>query len=223
MSGAELERATLGGMGAHDEGLVDAASSTPEEVESLYDGWAGEYDRDIAEWGYEAPRVCTSLLSELVDASTTPVLDAGCGTGLTGQALAAAGFGRVVGADLSSESVAIAARRDVYESVQQVDLSEPLPFADGEFGALLCCGVLSYVPDLASTLSEFVRVVAPGGAIVVTQRTDLWGERGTQDAIDGLAEARRCSVDVSEPAPYLPLHPEFGDTVQIRYVTLVVA
>ena len=209
-------------MGEHEQGLAAAASATPAEVESLYDEWAEDYDRDIAEWGYEAPRVCAELLADLVDASTTRVLDAGCGTGLTGEALAAAGFGHVVGADLSSESVALAARRDAYESAHQVDLSQPLPFADGEFGALMCCGVLSYVPDLAATLGEFVRVVAPGGAIVVTQRTDLWDERGTQDAIDQLVAPGRCTATVSDPAPYLPQHPEFGDDVRIRYVTLVV-
>ena len=43
------------------------------------------------------------------------VLDAGCGTGLSGKALHAAGFRRLTGIDISQASLDVAAQAGVYE------------------------------------------------------------------------------------------------------------
>lgn len=206
----------------NEQGLVASSEAPSDAIESLYDAWVTDYERDVLRWGYDAPEVSARRLAKATDPRSVRVLDAGCGTGLTGVALASAGFVRVTGIDLSSASLAHAARRQVYDATVQVDLATGLPFGDDEFGALLCCGVLSYVHDVRSALAEFLRVVAPGGAVVFTQRTDLWADRETQQGIDDLVEAGRCSADVSGPQPYLPAHPEFTDSIGIRYVTLSV-
>ena len=201
------------------DGLGAAYESTPSEVEALYDDWVTDYDRDVIRGGYEAPAVAAGLLADLVDRDT-PLLDAGCGTGLTGVELARRGFTDIVGVDTSSESVDVAASLGVYRYVRRADLNQPLDFAGDEFGAVLCCGVLSYVPDLDAVLAEFMRVVWPGGTIVFTQRTDLWDARDNQATIDRLVAAGSCRATVSEPGPYLPAHPDFGDDVLVRYVTM---
>ena len=207
-------------MSDNEQGLAASSDASPDEVEALYDAWVTDYERDVIRWGYDAPTVSAGRLAASTDPGSTRVLDAGCGTGLTGVALAAAGFDRITGIDLSSDSLEHAARRSVYDDTAQVDLTTGLPFGDGEFDALLCCGVLSYVPNVRFVLAEFVRVVASGGPVLFTQRTDLWDERETQAAIDELVAAGRCDADVSEPQPYLPQHPEFTDSVGIRYVML---
>ncbi|MFK8025860.1 MAG: class I SAM-dependent methyltransferase [Ilumatobacter sp.] len=209
-------------MTQNDQGLAAAVESTPAQIEALYDAWVTDYERDVLSWGYDAPTVSAGRLAQLVVPASAHVLDAGCGTGLTGVALAAAGFTRLTGIDLSADSLEHAERRDVYATTRQVDLTAELPFDDDEFGGLLCCGVLSYLPDVGSVLGEFVRVVEPGGSVVFTQRTDLWVGRDTQQAIDGLVAARRCTADVSGPKPYLPKNPEFTDSLGIRYVALTV-
>lgn len=209
-------------MAQNEKGLAAASGAAPAEIEALYDGWVTDYERDVLGWGYDAPTVASFRLAALTEPSSTRVLDAGCGTGLTGVELAAAGFAHVTGIDISAESLEHATRRGVYEATAQVDLTTGLPFESGEFGAVLCCGVLSYVPDLRAVLGEFVRVVGHGGSIIVTQRTDLWDERATQEAIDELVAARQCTAVVSDREPYLPNHPEFADTVGIRYVALTV-
>jgi 2-polyprenyl-3-methyl-5-hydroxy-6-metoxy-1,4-benzoquinol methylase len=42
-----------------------------------------------------------------------------------------------------------------------------LPFADGEFSALVCISVLEHLQDLDPALDELTRVVAPGGRLVL--------------------------------------------------------
>ncbi|HET6462181.1 MAG TPA: class I SAM-dependent methyltransferase [Candidatus Krumholzibacteria bacterium] len=43
-----------------------------------------------------------------------------------------------------------------------------LPFADGSADAILCTEVIEHVTDPAVMLSEFARVLSPGGAVVLT-------------------------------------------------------
>ncbi len=203
----------------HGDGLGQAFEASSDEIETLYDDWVGDYDRDVVDWGYEAPAVVADRLASLV-AHDAAVLDAGCGTGLTGAALASRGFINIVGIDLSADSLERATSREVYRETQRVDLNGPLPFDDESFDAVICCGVLSYVDDLDGIVGEFLRVVPSDGSVVFTQRTDLWDARDDRATIERLVGAGRCTADVSGPRPYLPGHPEFGTDIEVRYVTL---
>jgi SAM-dependent methyltransferase len=42
-----------------------------------------------------------------------------------------------------------------------------LPFADGAFGAGIACHVLHLIPDWATAVAELVRVIRPGGVILI--------------------------------------------------------
>ncbi len=50
----------------------------------------------------------------------------------------------------------------------QADLNQRIPLADGSVDKLCCSLVLSYLQDPLATLQELVRVLKPGGRIVVT-------------------------------------------------------
>jgi SAM-dependent methyltransferase len=43
---------------------------------------------------------------------------------------------------------------------------DPLPFADGEAAAVICCNVLEHVYDHRHLVAEIRRVVAPGGTLI---------------------------------------------------------
>ena len=76
--------------------------ATPAETRALYDDWSASYDAEITENGYATPRRIAEALAQFADPSA-PILDFGCGTGLSGLALKAAGFQTIDGADLSAD------------------------------------------------------------------------------------------------------------------------
>ena len=150
--------------------------------------------------------------------------DVGCGTGLTGVALRDAGFAVIDGVDISEPSLAEAASRLVYRDLAVADIqAPPLPLQTDGYAGAICIGVATYVADVATLFDELVRIVVPGGAVIVTQRTDLWDPRGTDAAIDRITDDGRWVATVSEPEPYLPGTAEYGTDVEVRYVVAQVS
>ena len=98
------------------------------------------------------------------------VLDVGCGSGDALAALASTGgFTRIAGTDLNADLLAVAGDRlgPVVELVEAD--ATALPFADDEFGAVLIERMLQHVTDPAAVVREAVRVVEPGGAVLVVE------------------------------------------------------
>lgn len=200
-------------------GLRDLPRDTA-SVAEYYDNWAEDYDRTLSEWQYDAPeQVAERLRAELAPEAT--IIDAGCGTGLSGRALAAAGFTTIDGMDVSARSLERAREFDVYRDLAHVDMQKlPWPYADGIYDGLVCVGVMTYLPDSDATLREFRRILKPGGCIILTQRDHLFEERRFGETLAALEkEGLIAGVDISDPMPYLPENAEFGDEVRIHYVT----
>jgi len=89
---------------------------TPRPVEDtiqVYTDWADSYDADLAKRGYHTPaRIAAALRTQMVDDG--PVLDFGCGTGLSGQALITAGFDPIDGTDITAEMAEKARDKGIY-------------------------------------------------------------------------------------------------------------
>ncbi len=199
-------------------------TSDPGEVAQRYDAWAEKYDADLTSWSYQAPAVVAdTVVTRLPEARSA--LDVGCGTGLVGRALRARGFaGRLMGRDISRESLDIARQSGVYDSLEQADLQQRLPLEDDDVDAVVCVGVMTYLPDVEAAWREFARIVRPGGLVVVTQREDLWDTRACQAVIDQLqGEGVWTPLDLTGPAPYLP--EGYGGTpaVGCYYLTALVS
>ena len=89
-------------------------------------------------------------------------LDVGAGPGLLSAALAP----RVARAVALDPSRALLERAPA--GVETVEGSgEAIPFGDGEFDLVTAVNTLHHVDDMAATLAEMVRVLAPAGRIVV--------------------------------------------------------
>lgn len=202
-----------------DDGWLLAGPTAPDDVRRHYDGWAGDYDAELAAWGYDAPARGAQLLRDHA-AGATAVLDAGCGTGLVGRALRDAGFaGHLTGIDLSVASLELAAGRAVYDELTTADLQQPLAFDDDRFDAAICIGVLTYVPDTEAIWRELARVTRAGGVVVCTQRQDVWDDRRCADTLDRLErDGTWAARHLSPPVDYMPGNPEFGHAIGVRYL-----
>jgi len=114
------------------------------------------------------------------------VLDVGCGTGTL--ALHLAGVvrpsGWVVGVDAAVEMVAAAAartrRRRRAPAGFAVAAAQRLPFPDGCFDAVLTSLVLHHLPapDRAGAVAELLRVLRPGGRLVLADFRPPAGRAG---------------------------------------------
>ncbi|MEM9040206.1 MAG: class I SAM-dependent methyltransferase [Actinomycetota bacterium] len=209
-------------MGSAGDGLAGRAGAGSAEVRSLYDDWAPGYDADVEMWGYAVPGRVAELIADRVPSGR--VLDAGCGTGLVGVAIAVRNPEiDLVGIDVSPTSVTLARERNVYAELSVASLDERLDATDGSFDAVVCAGVLSYVADVEATLAEMIRVARPGGRVVATHRSDLWSEQEGDAIVERLVAAHDVTASVSDPQPYLPNHDEFGDEIEVIYVTLDLA
>ena len=188
-------------------------------VERDYDTFAstGTYDETFDEWGYVGPETAAAILKNYVPRSSR-ILDAACGSGLTGTALRNLGYERIEGIDISANLLELAERTGAYERVERVDMQVfPLPFADGEFDAVNFIGALTYF-DTDEILRELCRIVRSGGHVVFSQRDDImreqsYGERLEQLQRDGLW----VRVFGTEPMPYLPHHSEYGEEIKVQY------
>ncbi len=152
-------------------------------VVALYDLYASRYDRikqfqPVAE-DYFLGRPLALALSH----RPIPwVLDVATGTGrLPLTLLRQPPFtGQVIALDLSRRMLRQAARRRreladtlpgcarrwtlLWQDAQQ------LPFPDGVFDAVTCLEALEFLPDPPAALAEMVRVLQPGGLLLVTNR-----------------------------------------------------
>jgi ubiquinone/menaquinone biosynthesis C-methylase UbiE len=130
-------------------------------------------------WAEQLQPVHDALLASAALRLGERVLDVACGTGLV--TLRAAGLvgttGAVVGTDLSDTMVQAvrseAARRGIAAQFLHMN-AERLDFPDASFDVVLCALGLMYVPDPGRALAEMLRVVKPGGRVVVS----VWGARG---------------------------------------------
>ncbi len=105
------------------------------------------------------------------------VLDAACGTGDLAEAFAAAGAAAVTGGDFTAEMLRLAARKAartrrprgaVQPSYLEADVTE-LPFTDNSFDIVSIAFGIRNVDDPARAISEFRRVLRPGGRLVILE------------------------------------------------------
>ncbi|MGI8660843.1 MAG: class I SAM-dependent methyltransferase [Thermoleophilaceae bacterium] len=95
-------------------------------------------------------------------------LDAGCGGGRYSFAMAHMGAAEVVGVDVGEAGLADARRRAEAIGAANIEFRHAsaldLPFEDGEFDFVCCCGVLHHTPGVERGLRELQRVLRPGGS-----------------------------------------------------------
>ena len=113
------------------------------------------------------------------------LLDAGCGTGLSGPSLKALGYGDIAGLDLSDDMLRIAGSRQAngkpaYSELKKAMLGGPLPWPDRHFRAFFSTGVFTIGHAPASGLHELVRITKSGGHAIFTVRDQVLESGGFQ-------------------------------------------
>ncbi len=181
------------------------ASKDNDELVTRYDQWAADYDADLKDvFGWISPEKAAKIFSNWVPKEAR-VLDAGAGTGLVGEALAAMGYSRIVAADLSEEMLEEARKKKVYCEYHRFILGERLAFKTDAFDAVISVGVFTLGHAPASAFDELVRIVKPGGHIVFTLRVDHYETGGFKEKQTDLERRGRWVLtELSAPYQALP-------------------
>ena len=143
----------------------------------MFDGIAPSYDRlnHLMSLGVDR-RWRRRAIKEIVDGTPIRVLDVACGTGDSTIAIArAAGAGSMVtGVDISEGMMSMVMSKAAREGVQdRIELMVAdgcnLPFQDSSFDCVTCAFGIRNFEDKEAGLSEFLRVLKPGGKVVILE------------------------------------------------------
>ncbi len=150
-----------------------------ERVRSFFDestSWQGEFyekkDEYFSRLIQRRKKYAVNMLHGVPQSAHQTALDIGCGAGAYLEELVTMGY-RATGVDLSPEMLASCSRRfaSLGPSTPTVDLLlgdiENLPAGDKQFDLVLCIGVLGYLLADEKALAEILRVLKPGGYVLI--------------------------------------------------------
>ena len=210
-------------MSPHDEpDLADAyAVETPDDNRVLYREWADSYESGfMARRGYVYHEHVARLFVER--GGVGPVLDVGCGTGVVGVELTAAGIGPIDGLDISPHMLAQAADKrgagnhPVYRRLMEADLTQPVALGDGVYAGIASSGTFTHGHVGPSALGELFRVAAPGAVAAIGINADHFSQRGFDARFDQAVATRDIEgLELIEVPVYAGGEDEYADTTAL--------
>ncbi|NNL73607.1 MAG: methyltransferase domain-containing protein [Silicimonas sp.] len=177
---------------------------TVDETRDIYANWAESYDQDVTEWGYATPGRIAMALRRSGANPDKPVLDFGCGTGLSGLALKATGFAQIDGTDISPEMIAKAEARGIYQHLWLSDPGDMGHVRRGQYPIIVATGVISLGAAPPETLDMLVDVVPSGGLLAFSFNDATLTDRAYTDRLDAAVLAPDIEMAFEEQGPHLP-------------------
>jgi len=144
--------------------LGEARERAPDAyLRQTFDAAAADFDRHLtSELGYDTPARLTTLLAP-PPAANWRVLDLGCGTGLSGEAIAPFAS-HLVGVDLSPKMLAKAAEKGFYDRLECTEIHAAMQQEkDADYDLIFCTDVFIYLGRLDTVFAEAARLLKPGG------------------------------------------------------------
>jgi predicted TPR repeat methyltransferase len=183
-------------------GLFQVADD--DENRAYYNHWAGEYDADLSALSYPAPPQTATMLAGLVSWRDRPVLDAGCGTGLSGEALRSEGFAVIDGLDYAQGMLEQAQAKGLYRNLDLADLGQPQELAAAPYAAIVTVGTLTYEFLGVELVEHLMPALEVGGCFVLCTNATAWGLRSVEDYLGTLVQQGRITGLVMRACEYLP-------------------
>ncbi|MBX9739128.1 MAG: class I SAM-dependent methyltransferase [Beijerinckiaceae bacterium] len=181
------------------------------DVENAYARWAPFYDLVFTATMRPGRKAGAAAINRL----SGRILDVGVGTGLELPMFSREL--RITGIDLSDPMLEVARKRvaslglDNVEDLRVMDAMQ-LTFPDASFDGIVAPYVLTVVPDPHKTLDEMLRVVKPGGEIVLVNH--IGAESGPVAAVEAWLGRRAASLGWRPEFPWsivqtwLDAHPD---------------
>lgn len=132
------------------------------------------FGEDIGQNGWLTADEQDLFLSWLDLGSDSRLLDIACGSGGPTLRIAKRSGCRVHGIDIHERGIEAAREQAAAEGLEErarfdlLDASEPLPFPDGTFDALICVDAVNHLPNRPRVFAEWARLLRPDGRLIFT-------------------------------------------------------
>jgi predicted TPR repeat methyltransferase len=142
----------------------------------IYKTFAASYEsRMLDDLKYAGPqRVEDGIKAVIGERGGLRVLDLGCGSGLSGVMIKPRAAS-LTGIDLSPEMLELARARNIYDRLEQGEITEWLGREDTPVDLVMSCDCLIYFGDLGSIVQAAAKRLVPGGIFAMSM------ERGNRD------------------------------------------
>jgi predicted TPR repeat methyltransferase len=196
---------------------------TPRSVQDtkhLYADWADTYEADLTAMAYATPdRIAKALVDQNVDLSQ-PVLDFGCGTGLSGEALWRHGFTQIDGTDISPEMMEHAHRKavdgvPVYRSLWLGDAGN-LCVKTGDYGIIIATGVISLGAAGPEMLSVLLGALAKHGLLAFSYNDATLADENYMAALDAVLKNGTATEVFRAHGPHMNAKITGSDVIILR-------
>ena len=179
------------------------------ETKQLYKDWAETYDEEIMDNGYSSPVRTAQALAQCGAQLDAPILDVGCGTGVSGLFLKDAGFTDLHGSDFSPEMLALAKEKQLYTELHLADLRDPFEFVKTPFPTIAAIGVLApghAGPDIIQHVMDLLPV---GGLFGFSMNDHTLKDPGYNEEMARLIKEKKIRIrwqDYGDHLPKIDLH-----------------
>jgi predicted TPR repeat methyltransferase len=174
------------------------------ETRALYDEWSDSYDAEVAGQGYATPERCAAALARFSSEPSRPILDFGCGTGLSGEALRVAGFSVIDGADLSEEMLAQARDKGIYRDLERLPADKPANIEKGKYAAIAAVGVIGAGAAPVSVFDVMMYALDKGGLLVMSLNDHAVKDKANEGRICEWVDCGAARLLFCEKGPHLP-------------------
>ena len=179
-------------------------SADSADLRPFYAQWAQSYDQEVGENGYVTPLRIAEALARHVKDLSIPILDYGCGTGVSGQAFQEAGFLTIDGVDISAEMLEVAAQKKIYRRLEVFAPESGPNVKLGAYSIIAAVGVIGAGAAPLAVLDKMMALLAPKGLLVFSFNDHTLEDPAYDGLVEDYVNQGRAVLHLKEYGDHLP-------------------
>ena len=179
-------------------------SADSADLRPFYAQWAQSYDQEVGENGYVTPLRIAEALARHVKDLSIPILDYGCGTGVSGQAFQEAGFLTIDGVDISAEMLEVAAQKKIYRRLEVFAPESGPNVKLGAYSIIAAVGVIGAGAAPLAVLDKMLALLAPKGLLVFSFNDHTLEDPAYDGLVEDYVNQGRAALHLKEYGDHLP-------------------
>ena len=179
-------------------------SADSADLRPFYAQWAQSYDQEVGENGYVTPLRIAEALARHVKDLSIPILDFGCGTGVSGQAFQEAGFLTIDGVDISAEMLEVAAQKKIYRRLEVFAPESGPNVKLGAYSIIAAVGVIGAGAAPLAVLDKMMALLAPKGLLVFSFNNHTLEDPAYDGRVENYVKRGQAALHLKDYGDHLP-------------------